>query len=496
VICNAVYNVRMRLRIGIALALTSLAGCAQLLGIDQTSGTTAPAPYTLRITQVFDGATVVDQPLDLTGQSATWYVLDATTGTLDPYPGAIVDGAWTVQLPAEPVIVEYTAPDVPTPTPHILAVTARDLVVREFFYGDPSPAPAPAGASFMLDVTLPTAIAAGETFRLIAAGAWTTHDLVSGSEVPAMGSTITSTVPYASFADIVGYTVPAITAADDVLLLRYVAGQLTGILAVPAFDQVATPPQPVTGAMTAVAADQTFTAAISPMTDSARYAAAQPAMTSFQVGWEVDAATGPNTTSGIGITLVNGTPQLTDTAITASYGNPFTTAPNWPVLVDYNTTTYRTYMIGMTTPVGFAAGLYTYTNDAAGQTLDLPAGLPTLVSLDKQALASDGMTITLPSGQPVELGFTADRTANSSYVFQIGEITVGGSGAVRTPIADAWSSTPDIVVPPALFVSGHSYVVRAVCLSGGLPNVASGDYLTSMYPVSIGYLDSALFTVN
>ncbi len=479
---------------GLAVVLAS-GGCAQVLGIDETTG--GGSTRTLQVVGIFDGGSLVMQPLDLSAETASWFVRDAADPTtLDTFPAtpATSFSGWSAAVSGSAPMIELTLPDVPTPYTHFIELPDNDdhAIIGEFYYGHPSPQPPPPDASFDVTITPPSAIAAGESFQIYAVGAWTEYTL-SATDAPLAATTIGPLeIPYTMFGAITPAPPVQIDSTDVVVVLRYVGGVITGLLTVPAFDQ-SDSAQPVTGAMTAVTADQTFTATIDATADAMRFDALRPAMTDFSPSWSVDASPGAMATSGAGPMLANGTLTMTDTSFTTTYANPFT-AQGWPTLVAYDAVEYRQYTAGGV-PLGLVAGLYTYTDASAGQTLDLPAGLPELVTIDQMPLSTDGMTVTLPADEGVDVSFVADRPNNTSYEIEMDEIVVTGSTLARTPVFSAWALAPDVTIPTTELVPGHTYVLRAICISGGYTNVATGDLSTTALPVSVGYFDSGVFTV-
>ncbi len=479
---------------GLAVVLAT-AGCAQVLGIDETTG--GDSSRTLQVVGVFDGGSLVMQPLDLSAETATWFVRDAADPTtLDTFPGtpSTSFSGWSAAVTGSAPMIELTLPDVPTPYTHFIELPDGDdhAIAREFYYGHPSPQPPPADAAFDVTITPPSAVATGESFEIYAVGAWTEYTL-SATDAPLAAATIGPLeIPYAMFGAITPAPPVQIDSTDVVVVLRYLGGVITGLLAVPAFDQ-SDAAQPVTGTMTAVTADQTFTATIDATADAARFDALRPAMTDFTPSWSVQAAPGAMATSGAGPVLASGTLAMTDTSFTATYADPFT-AESWPTLVAYEAVEYRQYTAGGV-PFGLVAGLYTYTDASAGQTLDLPAGLPELVTIDQMPLSTDGMTVTLPADQPVDISFVADRPTNTIYQIEMDEIIVTGSTLARTPVFTASALAPDVTIPATQFVAGHTYVVRALCISGGYTNIGAGDLSATALPISVGYFDSGVFTV-
>jgi hypothetical protein len=473
------------------LAVWLAAGCAQLAGIDDTTG---GGGFTLHVTAEYDGATVVQQPLDVTGQTATWFQPDAADPTtLDRFAGMQTDtDEWTATGPSGTPAIELTLPDVPVPFTHLVAAAPADVTVPELYYGDPSPQLPAADAAFDVNVTLPTAIAAGEQYEIDAVGAWALYGL-GAAEAPVGALQIGPiTVPYSSFLPNTPSPVAAITAADVVVLLRYTGDALTGVLQIPPFAQTDTG-DALTGTLTEVTADQTLTATIDPATAATRYQALRPTMSGFGVSWGAYASPGASLDSGAGVLVAGGSPLATDTTLTAMYGNPFT-SPSWPVVFEYVTSETRSYTAGGI-PISLGAGLYTISDTSAGQTFSLPAGLPELISIDQTPLNTDGMAVTLAAG-PVDVRFDADQPMNTSYELQLYDIVVTGTQATTTQVFDYVGPSADFTVPPELFVSGHTYVVRASCVQGGEPGFATGDLVSRSLPLSVGYFDSAVFTIQ
>src|SRR5687767_13530494 len=98
------------------LLVPAIAGCAQLAGLDETSGD-GREPVSLAFERVSIGATVVRAPADLTGHTATYLLedpADPTSVTRFPAEQVATD-TWSAQLfqPApvlfdlpEPVVVQ------------------------------------------------------------------------------------------------------------------------------------------------------------------------------------------------------------------------------------------------------------------------------------------------------------------------------------------------------------------------------------------------------
>src|SRR5262245_60107826 len=70
-----------------AAALVSLAGCAQVLGIEETNGNGRPVD-SLAVTRMSVGATVETNPLDLSNLAATYLVARKDGSGVDPIAAA------------------------------------------------------------------------------------------------------------------------------------------------------------------------------------------------------------------------------------------------------------------------------------------------------------------------------------------------------------------------------------------------------------------------
>ena len=82
-----------------AIALVAAGGCAQILGIDDTSSNRRPIA-SLTVTRMSVGATVEMSPLDLTGLTATYLVASGAASGFDRVPAATGKdaGSWTAKL--------------------------------------------------------------------------------------------------------------------------------------------------------------------------------------------------------------------------------------------------------------------------------------------------------------------------------------------------------------------------------------------------------------
>src|SRR5689334_13263628 len=100
---------------GIAACGACGAGCAQLAGIDETSGDALPG-NTATVQRMSIGNTVVLSPLDLTGLQASYLVANAASASgFDRVPATTAGGGTWTTLVRGATPVELTLPDLPTP---------------------------------------------------------------------------------------------------------------------------------------------------------------------------------------------------------------------------------------------------------------------------------------------------------------------------------------------------------------------------------------------
>jgi hypothetical protein len=478
--------------VAVAIATTATtAGCAQIFGFDETS------PYAddgvrLSYQRKRAGATIVDEAMDLTAGSATVLVADAAEPTgLRRIPAVLEDAdTWFVDLPpATPAEILFDLPD--DELIRIYAFPHRTISALYGVLGDPAPEVAPPNAQLDLNVTLDVAYTA-EELMVYVVGAWARRNF---AELPAAGAAVWDppAVAYAAFASLAG-TLDRIRSADAVMALRYAGNTLAGYAALPPFDQQ-DGVDAVTGTMTTVAADRTLDAVFVPTVAGPRFAATTPAMANLTMSWSVVAAPATAITSNTGPSLTSGSVLETDTGVVqVAFGNP----TPWDPAVTFNTSATRDYTPpGAIAAVTLRAGLYTVdVPGGAGQTFDLPAGLPLLVTLGGRALTTDGAVVTLDRTRAIELSYVLDRDACDLYSATIYELVDDGAGTFslvsRVGIDGA---APSFLVPPELIEAGKRYMIRAQCRLGGMPGLATGDLVTRAWPTSVGYFDSAVFEV-
>jgi hypothetical protein len=485
----------------VAVAMTVVvAGCAQLAGIDETSGDDRQV-NSLTLQRVSIGATVVRAPLDLTGLEASFLLPDATTGEVARLPGQTSPGqpgTWSRDL-ATAVPVELTLPDEPTPIPTGFAFPSVALTVAYPVLEHPGRMPAPASATVEISAPLDAVVTIGDSFSAYTVGSWTSRGL------PAVVGVAQLTVaPYlfSSATSLSGRaTHDLLTTQDAFLVLRHAGTRLTGVAEAPPFDQTGSDSLTLP-AMTAVAADQTLDLKIQPQTLAQRYSAVRPAVATLAMGWSVVAAPGAAFASNAGPVLQSGAPLPTDTGISASYGNPFAARPAhpWRSLVTFATSSSRVFTptaAGRMLPATLYAGLNQFVEPSPGLDLAMPVGLPVLITLGTTQLTADGVMVARPAGY-VEVSYIVDNDKATIYSLQLFELiaTPGGVALDRKLVFAAHSAKPTFQLRPELFEVGSVYTLRAICQAGGFPQVAAGDLSVRELPLAQGYLDSAVFTVT
>jgi len=484
-------------------ALVASTGCAQIAGIDETSGSGGNADLaSVQVQRVSIGASVAKSPQDLSGQSATFY--DDSASTLAPVPGVLAaPDTFTADVAGTPSVI-VTLPEDDTVIPRRLYATpAREQKVNFSVLEHAGAQPPPPNAALDLNVTLPTAYVSGETFSVEAIGPWT--GTLLGAELPAADTGATTIdpapIPYKALTSTVGGTPSAITMSDVVLVLRYNVSRLTGVFQTQ-FDQT-DGPDPVAGAMTEVPATNTLTATIAPATYQTRFSSVRPNLGTQALSWRVVAAPGWSVADATGVRLGSGAVDPAETTITAMYGNPFESL-TWKAVFTVSTVASRAYTYSDGT-MSAGTALYASMSSVAepSTTLDItmPAGLAVTVTANATPLVTDGQTLALDLTQPVTIDATVDKSTSSAYGpsdIGFGFETTGPTPVVtKTTILDALTAgTTEFRVPPELFTAGRTYYVQYRTYVGGFTGAASGDLQTISLPYSTSTVDSAVFTVG
>ena len=313
------------------LALVGLAGCAQLFGIDSTTGGNDAPPMAAgakaEVERVSVGATVLTESEDLTlGSDALEFLVPdaAGSGGYDHVAATQAPtGTWTAPIPTGNPLVDFTL----NGQRHIWAFPTRDAKIADVRLEHPDPSPADPASSLAISVSLPTAVAPGESFEILEVGPWLSAALDATD--PLSQVVMTTAMTHLSGASIFA----AVTPVDKVFALRELGGALTGVFEADGFTEMAGA-NTISGAMAAVTADQMFGATVDPTTQATRFAAVRPAVGTPSFSWDVFAA--PGAASGVttGPLLASGSVAMADTAIAASYSSTFA-ALGWQALFEY-----------------------------------------------------------------------------------------------------------------------------------------------------------------
>ncbi|HEY5945199.1 MAG TPA: hypothetical protein VIV40_06900 [Kofleriaceae bacterium] len=482
-----------------ATLLLAASGCAQLFGIDETTGPTVdPSRVSLTMQRWSIGGSISKNPLDLSKETAT-FLVDDGAGSFTKLPGELTNvDTFSAALPTGTPPVLFTLPDMPTPYPRLWASPARDRrgVFSAFEHPNPQ-APLP-NSEIMLTVNLPSMYASNEAFRVEAIGAWMTRGLLS-TELPApdLGAmTINTMLPYASFSRATSSTAARITSQDVVVVERYVGNTLTGVYQAPPFDQT-DGIDPINANLVPVPANKPLTAMVMPSSYTQRYSAVRPAVTGLGMSWIVNAAPGWTLGTNVGPRLHANTVAATDTMISTMFGNPFESL-DWRSLFQFTTQSTRTFMFQGMAPLTLSAGMSTVAEPTGTLTLDLPAGLPINIRANQVPLSTDGMMVTLDLTKPVEVDAITDKPNSTVYFVTLYEVTLStdGMSVERKIVVDTMTTgEPKLKLPPELFQTNHYYYFDFRCMQGGYTNAATGDLQTLALPFSVSRADSAVFQV-
>ena len=485
----------------VVLVATLATGCAQLFGLDTTSGA-ADGGVGARISfqRASVGAQLVMSPLDLTGQTATFLVADATQPSgYRSVPGVSAgSGVWTGDVPSGNPIVDFTLPSgapMGTATRQLWAFPTRDVQSSFPVYEDLGATAPPANATLDLDVTISAYMDMTEAFEIQAIGAWSHYPLVA-ADLPATNATaITTSIPYASFTTLANPPIPRITTSDRLMLLRHVGGELTGVFETSLDEMDGS--NAVAGTMQAVAQDQTFDAAIDPGMLATRYAAVRPAVTApATMNWSLMAAPGYQQLQVLGPELQAGGIAMADTTIAMPYGNPFASY-GWHPVLSYATYELRTVTLSTGDTLQLSAGMSSYQEPASGATLDMPAGLPQTISIDQIPLSSDNMSVTIDPTKYATVTLVTDHPTNSLYQVALDEVVDVAMQPVtlRRVVTMSTTDPTSLILPADAFAAGHTYTIEAICYEGGFVNAVTGDLLNRSLPFANGYNYSGVFTV-
>jgi hypothetical protein len=479
------------------LGLAALSACAQLAGIDDTSG---GGGNSITVTRMSIGKTVVTAPLDLAGLEASYLVENPASALgFDRVPARAGNGRWSAEV-ATIAPVELTLPDVSEPLPHVFAFPNRALHILYSVLEHVGRSPAPDGATIGVMLDLETAYVAADRFQAYTVGSWTSRSLAANEilQPPDMGATQISTLQpyaYASSASAAGRLQLDRHTADDVfLILRYAGAVLTGVAEADPFTQNGS--DTVHATMSTVARDLTLDVKLDTANLATRFSAARPAMSGLSLTWSLVASPGYRIAFVGGPALNSGTLMPTDAGLQAAYGNPFADR-GWNTMFTLATSTSRVYTpMGTTTPVTLVGGINQFIEPSAGFTLKLDAGLPVLIQLNGTALLTDGQAFPTPT-KFVAVTFSTDLPSNTLYNLEVYDLlpNMAGTALGLHLVFGAASKETRFQIPPEILEEGHSYTLRVIALAGGHPTVGTGDLSNRELPLSQSYFDSAVIKV-
>ncbi|HEX5061889.1 MAG TPA: hypothetical protein VFV99_21120 [Kofleriaceae bacterium] len=482
--------------LGVAL-LFAATGCAQLFGIDETTGGSDPTRVSLTMQRWSVGASVSKNPQDMSKEMGTFLVDDGAGGftKLAAEHSAADELSAALDTGTPPIL--FSLPD-QTPFQRLWATPNRDRrgVFAAFEHAN-ALAPMP-NSEIMLSATLPSGYASNESFRIEAVGAWMAYGLTAAN-LPApdlVNTAISAMIPFMSFAKMTSFPAAAITSQDVVVFERYVGNQLTGVYQAPPFDQT-DGPDPITANVVGVPANKPLTAMIMPSTYSQRFSAVRPAVGALSQSWVVRAAPGWSIGSITGPLLYAGTPAATDTMIMTMFGNPFESL-DWRSLLQYVAQENLTYMFMGTLALGLSAQLYVVAEPTGTLNFDMPAGLPINIRANQTPLSTDGMMVMLDPAKPVEVDAITDKPAATVYFVALYEVTMSADGmaAERHLLVDAVTTgEPKVKFPRDLFQTDHFYYFDFRTMQGGYLQAAMGDLQTLTLPYQVSRADSAVFQV-
>lgn len=486
-----------RLLAAVGCVVPLAAGCAQLVGIDDTNDT-ARAGNTVALTRLSIGATLVSSPLDLTGLHANYLVANAASASgFDRVAASDGGGGKWTSLLRTPTPVELTLPDVPTAL-RVFAFPSTSLSVPFAAFEHPGRTPPPDPATIAFSVPLDTAYVVSDRFQVYTLGSWTSRALAAG-ELTGLGTTqLGGSYMFASSTSISGRPeLDRLTSQDVFLVLRYAGAALTGAAVAPPFDQTGND-SIMTNPMVTVAADQQLDVKVMPTALAMRYTGVRPAVSSLSMSWSLVAAPAYRFAFNTGPVLNSGSLAMADVGVSLKYGNPFV-ARQWNTIFTFATSETRVFTPQTPAlPVTLYAGMQQYIEPSTTMTdtLKLEAGLPLAISIDGKPLSSDGQIIAPPT-RFLAVTYIVDNPVNTLYNLEVYDLVpnMAGTALDYRFVFAAASKDAAFNVPPELFVAGHSYTMRARAVLGGYPAVGSGDFSNRELPLSQAFLDGAVITV-
>lgn len=467
-------------------------GCNQVLGLDETS---ALDGVTFRAMRATVGTSVTVEPLELAAEQLSFELADVTSpgGFRSAPPRRLPDGTWYAELAADDVAVRYrqSADD---PVQRHLILPARDAAQLTISLGRERPEVPPADAQLILMPTFSPAYSAQDQLIWYVVGAWAFRTLSTIESPPDGALTWTSApLPYSAGRSLAEQAVPTrVTANDVLLLLRYrPMGQLVGVLQAAPFDMTSGI-NPIVGPLAAIALDRSLSFSADASVAS-RFSALPGFPAPLNQSWVLTAA--PGATYGVftGPTLsIGGVPPGTGLAtISTTYGNPF---PGWPTVLSYVIETARLYAPAGSPTISLTARLVQQVTPVDGVVLQVPACLPTTMTIQGSVLTTDGQTVSIDRNAAVTISFASDRGGAELYSLDLFDVTEAGIGAATRRFQSS-ARQPRWTIPGAIFQGGRRYSLRASCTVGGLPGLAEGDLTQRVAGTSTGYIDGPVFSV-
>lgn len=482
----------------------SLAGCAQLFGIDSTSSNdggasvdASPSSVTMQVQRLSEGPTATTMAYDVSMYPASFLVSDTSTAGFHRVAATAAGDTWSAEIPEGTPAMEVTLGlDIPEGFRRLYALPQRHIKLLYAIYEQPGAVPAPATGTITATLALDTPAASTDLYRLYCVGSWTYRNLPFMAMATTVGQ---AAVPYdaANWGNLSGRPFTKITTADTMLGLKYQGNALIAVAEFPAFDQPAGDVA-ISATMTAVMA-AAMDVHISPSTLASRLAMPAPAATSAVAmawntnaspGWDIANATGPQLNAAVVLPTDSG-------AITAPTGNPFA-SKGWRTTFNLQSNKSRTYAIPQLGNLSgvFYTGINSVSELSAGLTVNPPAALPVLVSINAKPLTTDGLTVTIDPAKSVVLTMVTDTTNPTFYQYNIYELRENAASALETHVAYVvLSDKPTVTIPSDAFAAGKTYWIRAHTVSGGFPSFASGNLWDRNLPYSVAFLDAGVFTV-
>ena len=466
------------------VALGGLGGCAQLAGIDKTNGD--ERQVTLTYDRLSIGAKVATAPLALDGLTATYLVPDDTNASvLVPEPAeAVTSGEWAAKIKTGTPPVLFTLPDGAT---YLWALPSRTMHGAFAALEHPGVIAPPPGASVTVNAVLDAPVAAGDSFEFLEVGTWVRAALT----MPALAETaLAQSFPYLSTA--------AMTSDDVVLVSRYSGGALAAVgEIVPAGPQaVATT---IAATLAPVAHDQMIAMPLDAAGIAARLTGEKPAETTAAgLSWSITAAPAFAQGVTVGPLLASGAVAPTATTLGATFGNPFAATHMWSSLLAFSAARSRTYAPAgaMGPSIGLVTALGEVTVPDATTPIAAAVALPLVITVGITPLVADGTSVLIDATKPVPVSFTTDGMPASLFEMELVELVPNGATFTQKRLLVLASDTPSWQIPASFLAPAHRYFFRAITISGGYGDVATGDLSTVTTPYAMGSHDGGVFTVT